>query len=180
MAIFPRSYGAAGPLVVLLHGGPGAPGQLEPVGRKLAHRFRVLENAERRAPPDPDAEPLSVASHVADLRALLRARYGRAQVMLIGHSSGAIIALAYAAAHPAAVRGVVLVGCATMGERARTAFRAALQVRLDAAARAVDQRVSQVSVQYRDTAQSVVIACSSRIVAMSFCEPRSWKRILSS
>jgi pimeloyl-ACP methyl ester carboxylesterase len=134
--VFPRSCGLGGPLLVLLHGGPGAPGELEPVGRELADRFRVLETAERRAPPSPDEEPLSVASHVADLRALLRARARPDKPFLIGHSSGAIIALAYAAAHPATVRGVVLVGCATMGESARTAFRAALQVRLDATARA--------------------------------------------
>ncbi len=135
MAIFPRSYGYSGPRIVLLHGGPGAPGEMEPIGQALADRYRVLENAERRAPAGPDAEPLSVASHVADLRALLRARARGEEPVLIGHSSGAIIALAYAAAHPSTVRGVVLVGCATVGERARTAFRATLQLRMNAATR---------------------------------------------
>jgi TldD protein len=41
----------------------------------------------------------------------------------------------------------------------------ALVREMDAAARAVDTRVSQVSVQYRDTAQSVVIACSDGTLA---------------
>ncbi len=37
-----RTYGTSGPLVVVLHGGPGAPGYMAPVARGLADSFRVL------------------------------------------------------------------------------------------------------------------------------------------
>ena len=42
-----REYGSAGPMVVLLHGGPGAPGYMAPVARELADSFRVLEPLQR-------------------------------------------------------------------------------------------------------------------------------------
>lgn len=52
--------------------------------------------------------PYGLASHVADLAALLD-HYGVRETVLVGHSLGAYISLEFAAAHPARVRGIVLV-----------------------------------------------------------------------
>jgi len=38
-----RTYGISGPIVIVLHGGPGAAGYLAPLARGLAESFRVLE-----------------------------------------------------------------------------------------------------------------------------------------
>jgi pimeloyl-ACP methyl ester carboxylesterase len=123
-----RSYGSAGPWVILLHGGPGAPGHMAPVGRGLAGAFRVLEPFQRGS----GGEPLTVARHVADLHAIA-APLGRPA--LVGSSWGAMLALAYAAAHPEAAGPLVLVGCGTFDLAARARFKEILEKRMDAGLR---------------------------------------------
>ena len=119
-----RSYGSAGPLAAVLHGGPGAPGSMAPDARALAADFRVIEPFQRRAG---GPEPLSVARHVADLEEVLAARGERAAV--VGHSWGAMLALAFAAAHSERVASLVLVGCGTFDRAARAAMHARIAER---------------------------------------------------
>ena len=64
-----REYGTAGPLVVLLHGGPGAPGYMGPVARGLAGDFRVIEPFQRQS----GAKRLSVSVHIEDLDEVIQA-----------------------------------------------------------------------------------------------------------
>jgi pimeloyl-ACP methyl ester carboxylesterase len=65
-----RRYGSSGPRVVLLHGGPGAPGYLATLADALADAFRVLEPLQRRSAAA-GGRPLTVARHVDDLHDLL-------------------------------------------------------------------------------------------------------------
>lgn len=116
-----RRYGVEGRLVVLLHGGPGVPGYMAPLGRALAGRFRVLEPFQRGS----GAEPLTVARHVADLDELMEP--GAA---LVGSSWGAMLALAYAAEHPERAGPLVLIGCGTFDTAARARMREILEERL--------------------------------------------------
>jgi len=116
-----RRYGAAGPVVALLHGGPGAPGEMAPLARTLAGGFEVLEPLQRRS----GGEPLTVARHVADLAEVLPAG-----ALLVGWSWGAMLALSFAAAHPGRVRSLALVGCGTYDSAARSAYEAAVASRL--------------------------------------------------
>jgi len=122
-----REYGTSGPLVVVLHGGPGAPGYMAPVARGLTGSFRVLEPLQRGS----GGEPLTVARHVADLHDMVEARCGTARPALVGHSWGAMLALAYAAAHPGRTIAIVLVGCGTFDPKARRRVRAAREERMD-------------------------------------------------
>ncbi len=121
-----REYGTSGPLVVVLHGGPGAPGYMAPVARGLADSFRVLEPFQRGS----SGEPLTVARHVADLHELL-SRRRRVRPAVVGHSWGAMLALAYAAAHPGHALSLVLIGCGTFDRAARDRLRALRQERMD-------------------------------------------------
>jgi pimeloyl-ACP methyl ester carboxylesterase len=122
-----REYGSSGRLVVLLHGGPGAPGYMAPVARALADSFRVLEPFQRGSA----AEPLTVARHVADLHQLVVSRSGGERPALVGHSWGAMLALAYAAAHPGRAAALVLIGCGTFDQAARRRLQAIREERMD-------------------------------------------------
>lgn len=120
-----REYGDRGPLVVVLHGGPAAPGEMAPVARELSDRFRVLEPFQRSS----GAEPLTVARHVEDLAELIAAGREGAPPAIVGFSWGAMLALAYAAAHAAEAGPVVLVGCGTFDIPARERKREIMDAR---------------------------------------------------
>lgn len=136
-----REYGTSGPLIIVLHGGPGAPGSAGALARGLADSFRVHEPFQRGStgPDGKDTgEVLTVARHVADLDDLvteLGAGAGGERPALVGHSWGAMLALAYAAAHPGRVAALALVGCGTFDESARERLRAICDERMDEALR---------------------------------------------
>src|SRR5712671_7361277 len=97
-----RSYGTSGPQVIVVHGGPGACGSMAPIARALADSFRVLE-------PFQSGLATTVADHVADLHEVVQSRSDSVAPVVVGHSWGAMLSLAYAAAHPAMVGPLVLV-----------------------------------------------------------------------
>ena len=141
-----REYGTSGPLVVVLHGGPGAPGTAAPVARGLAESFHVLEPLQRLS----GDEPLTVARHVADLHELVESCYREARPALVGHSWGAMLALAYAAANPDCVGPMVLIGCGTFDQAARDRMRATLDERMNEELR---QRMERLQQEYPDPDQ---------------------------
>ena len=112
--ILVRRQGANGPSVVVLHGGPGAPGSAAGLARALAGRFTVLEPLQRRS----GKVPLTVAQHVDDLLQL-----ADLPSVMVGHSWGAMLGLSFAARHPERVSKLVLVGCGTYDEVTRAQFR---------------------------------------------------------
>lgn len=109
-----RTYGTEGPDVVVLHGGPGAPGSAAPLARELADGMRVHEPLQRRS----GGESLTVARHVADMAAVAPPR-----AVYVGWSWGAMLALSFAAEHPELVAAIVLVGCGTFHEDERLDYK---------------------------------------------------------
>jgi pimeloyl-ACP methyl ester carboxylesterase len=136
-----RWYGDDGGWLTLLHGGPGAPGHLAPVARALAAELRILEPFERRS----GATPLTVDLHVRDIDNAIRRHAGTQPTALLGFSSGAITALAYAAAHPERVSQLVLVAAATMEPGSREQFRVEFAARLSDTARSELQRARTIA-----------------------------------
>ena len=104
-----HEHGSSGPTVIVLHGGPGAPGSAAPLARALAGAFRVLEPWQRPS----GKTPLTVARHVADLHQIVTSRCSDMPSALVGESWGAMLALAYAAEHPESAGPIALVGCGT-------------------------------------------------------------------
>jgi pimeloyl-ACP methyl ester carboxylesterase len=123
-----REYGKNGPRVIVLHGGPGARGEMAPVAGRLGRRFRVLEPLQRSS----GEVPLTVARHVADLHEVLQAPLGEGPVGLVGFSWGAMLALTYAARHPEGIDRVVLIGCGTFDVRARDIYQSRMSERTTA------------------------------------------------
>ncbi len=122
-----RRYGTTGPLVLVLHGGPGAPGHMAPLARGLEDAFQVIEPFQRGS----GDEPLTVTRHVEDLAELIREEGEGARPALVGSSWGAMLALAFAAEHPDLAGPLVLIGCGTFDPVAREKMRSIIAARWD-------------------------------------------------
>ena len=133
-----RTYGRSGPAIILLHGGPGAPGEVAPIGRELADSFRLIEPFQRSSA----AEPLTVAGHIADLHDLVMACGADHKPVFIGFSWGAMLALAYAAAHPDSTGPLILVGCGTFDQRSRDQLNRTLADRTTPEVRNAEHRAA--------------------------------------
>jgi pimeloyl-ACP methyl ester carboxylesterase len=131
-----REYGTGAGTIVAIHGGPAAAGDLASLARRLATQWCVLEPYQRVSV----GRPLTVAVHVQDLDNLIRARCAGRPV-LVGHSWGAMLALAYAAGHPTVAGALVLIGCGTFTRAARAEFEARLAARLSPADRAMMSQI---------------------------------------
>ncbi len=134
--------------MIVLHGGPAAPGEAAPIARGLAESFRVLEPWQRGS----GGEPLSVARHVADLHELVESqlRNGSKCPALVGESWGAMLALSYAAAYPESAGAIVLVGCGTFDVASRARMREILEERTGAGLR---QRLANLEDEIPDLAE---------------------------
>lgn len=134
-----RRHGAAGPWVIVLHGGPAAVGEAAPLARGLAGEFRVLEPWQRGG----GGQTLTVARHVEDLHQVATSLCGGVRPALVGHSWGAMLGLAYAATHPDAAGPLVLVGCGTFDLASRRRMDAIYDERIDADLRRKLDQVEQ-------------------------------------
>ena len=94
-----RVYGNAPYQTAVVHGGPGAPGEMAPVARELSKRHGVLE-------------PLQTAStlqgQISELEIILK-RHGHSPVTLVGHSWGAMLSFILTAQCPLLVKKLILV-----------------------------------------------------------------------
>ena len=102
-----RTYGDAPYRVALLHGGPGAPGEMAPVARHLAHVRGVLEPLQTAA---------SIQGQLLELKTVVET-HGTLPVTLIGSSWGALLGWIFAARYPSLVSKLILVGSAPFEER---------------------------------------------------------------
>lgn len=103
----PRTYGRPPFRAAVIHGGPGAPGEMAPVARELALVASVLE-------PFQTAE--SVEGQIEELKAILQDNT-QSPVTLIGFSWGAWLSVLLAAKHPDIVNMLLLVGSGPFEEK---------------------------------------------------------------
>ncbi len=141
--LFTRTYGNAEPQVVLLHGGPAAAGYMGTVAEALADWFQVLEPFQRGS----GGERLTVARHVEDLHDVVLLHCGDERPVIVGHSWGAMLALAYGAAHPDRFASLVLIGCGAFDPTARAQLVATREARIDADLR---RRLARLNYEIRD------------------------------
>lgn len=106
------SYPLTGPLftVAVVHGGPGAAGEMAPVARRLGETRRVLE---------PIQTATTLEGQIAELRDALPN-----PLALIGFSWGAWLSLLVASRYPELVTKLILVSCPALDESYVAALRA--------------------------------------------------------
>ncbi len=92
--------------MAVVHGGPGAPGEMAPVARELASVRGVLE---------PLQTATTLGGQVQELRVVLE-KDGALPVTLIGFSWGAMLGFILSARYPSLVKKLVLIGSATYGD----------------------------------------------------------------
>jgi pimeloyl-ACP methyl ester carboxylesterase len=97
------------------------------VARGLADPYRVVEPFQRGS----GSERLTVARHVADLHEVINVYAKGCRPAVLGSSWGAMLALAYAAAHPSSTGPLILVGCGTFDPVARAAMQRTIDERMN-------------------------------------------------
>ena len=121
-----RAGGQGGPLLLVLHGGPGGDGAgyLQALHRlggpdRTVVTFDQLGTGGSQVPPPSYA--WTVEQAVSDVDAV-RAHFGADSVDLLGHSWGGMLALQYTLDHPARVRRLVLSNTAAGAAAITVAF----------------------------------------------------------
>jgi pimeloyl-ACP methyl ester carboxylesterase len=102
-----RLYGNKPYRVAVIHGGPGAPGEMAPVARELSSAYGVVE---------PLQTAMTVTGQVEELRKVLEENAALPAV-LIGHSWGAWLSFILAAEHPSFVSKLILVSSAPFEDK---------------------------------------------------------------
>ncbi len=98
--INPRKYGNEPYTIAVIHGGPGAGGEMAPIAIKLSSKYGVLE---------PIQTALSITGQIKELKAILELN-GDTPCVLIGHSWGAWLSVLLSSKHPILVEKLILIG----------------------------------------------------------------------
>ena len=102
-----RMYGNAPFTVAVIHGGPGAAGEMAPVARELSSNWGILEPLQTAA---------SLEGQVEELKTALE-QSGDMPVTLIGYSWGAWLSFICTAYYPAIVKKLILIGSGSFEEK---------------------------------------------------------------
>ncbi|QYR21019.1 alpha/beta hydrolase [Paenibacillus sp. sptzw28] len=94
-----RTYGIEPIKAFLVHGGPGAAGELAPFARELSLRSGVVEALQNKK---------TISELVLELKAIIR-EHSNESVQLVGYSWGAWLSFIFAALYPEMVRKLILV-----------------------------------------------------------------------
>ncbi|MBU2572688.1 MAG: alpha/beta hydrolase [Elusimicrobia bacterium] len=103
----PRKYGRPPFTAALIHGGPGAAGEMAPVALVLAPGLGVLEPLQTSA---------SIDGQIEELKALLALNAG-GPVALAGFSWGAWLSVMFAARYPDMVKKLILISSGPFEEK---------------------------------------------------------------
>ena len=127
-----RKYGKTPCRIAVIHGGPGAGGEMAPVARELASNWGVLEPLQTAA---------SLEGQIEELKTVLE-KNGDLPVTLVGFSWGAWLSFIFAAKYSSLVKKLILVGSGPYEEKY--------------AARILETRLNRLSVENRTEVKSVI------------------------
>lgn len=139
----PRKYGKPPFCVAVVHGGPGAAGEMETVARELSSCVGVLEPLQTAS---------SVRGQIEELKIILQ-KFSEPPVILIGFSWGAWLSFMLAAEHPGLVKKLILVGCGPFEEEYASEILPTRLGRLDDNERHEAMRIFEMIEENIDAAQ---------------------------
>jgi pimeloyl-ACP methyl ester carboxylesterase len=102
-----KKYGKRPFKVALIHGGPGASGEMAPVAKELASICGILE---------PFQTEKSIDGQLLELKSILE-KEGDLPVILVGFSWGAWLSYIFAAKYPSFVEKLILIGSGPFEEK---------------------------------------------------------------
>lgn len=102
-----RKYGKTPYKVAVIHGGPGARGEMAPVAKELSKICGLLE---------PLQTATTIKGQTKELHSVLR-KYATLPVILIGHSWGAWLSFIFTAQYPRMVKKLILVSSGPFQEK---------------------------------------------------------------
>jgi pimeloyl-ACP methyl ester carboxylesterase len=102
-----RTYGRAPFNVAVIHGGPGAAGEMAPVARELSSGGGILEPIQTKS---------SLEGQIEELKTVLE-KNGDLPVFLIGFSWGAWLSYIFASRYPSFVKKLILIGSGPFEEK---------------------------------------------------------------
>jgi len=102
-----KTYGKKPFTVAVIHGGPGAAGEMAPVAKELASLWGVLE---------PLQTAVSIDGQLIELKSVLEDN-GDLPIQLIGFSWGAWLSYLFAAKFPYLVKKLILIGSGSFDEK---------------------------------------------------------------
>jgi pimeloyl-ACP methyl ester carboxylesterase len=105
-----RKYGKAPFSLAVIHGGPGAPGEMAPVARELESRWGVLEPLQKAK---------MLKGQIEELKTVLE-KNGDPPILLIGFSWGAWLSFIFTANYPTFVKKLILIGSGPYEEKYAT------------------------------------------------------------
>ncbi len=100
--------GGAGPVALMLHGGPAFPDYMGGCANLLADRLDCIRYTQRGVAPSAEVPPYTIETHVADAVRVLDT-LGVDEAWLVGHSWGGHLALHVLLAHPDRAAGVICI-----------------------------------------------------------------------
>jgi pimeloyl-ACP methyl ester carboxylesterase len=100
-------YGKEPYQIAVIHGGPGAPGEMAPVAIELSKNYGVLEPLQTKA---------TITGQIEELKQVLKT-HGQPPITLIGFSWGAMLSYLFTANNPTMVKKLILVSSAVFEEK---------------------------------------------------------------
>ncbi len=107
-----RKYGKPPFRVALVHGGPGAPGEMAPLARALSEDFGVLEPLQTKS---------TLEDQVQELKEILE-KNREIPLILVGFSWGAMLSFILTAKYPTLVKKLILISSAVFDEKYASAI----------------------------------------------------------
>jgi pimeloyl-ACP methyl ester carboxylesterase len=126
-----KSYGSGSKTLILINGGPSLSNYISTLGVQLSSKYKIVEYYQKGSPENPakNKDELTLRAHLSDLKTVVEDCKG-SQIILVGHSWGASLALMYLSQNPGVISKTILIGSAPLNDEAAKKFGENIQSRL--------------------------------------------------